>query len=347
VQDYSQAFRAATGVFDGSKNLLLRKIGTLQPKYLVFETTDLCNSRCTMCNIWQNKKTHEPLSPEEIYRVLSDPLFKNVKYIINTGGESTVRNDIVDVFKAEHKALPEATLQLSTNGLLPDRAIKVVEYCISNRIHIDVGVSLDGIGEMHDKIRGVEGNFNKVDDLVTRLLELRAHNPNLIKVSIGTTLIDETVENYNDVKNYAAVRGLDFIAAWYNNASFYGDIPKKKENNTSEVRKIVESMPRDLVAFKWLKWLNGESIRFTCFSLYTFALLKSNGDIVPCLSYDKKKIGNVRESTPTEIWHSENAKSIRHDVVKPCSGCLNNWATGWSFSSSFFPRVREYFLSNK
>ena len=47
---------------------------------------DVCNSRCVMCNIWQQKKEHE-ITPAELETILKDPLYKNVKHIGVTGGE--------------------------------------------------------------------------------------------------------------------------------------------------------------------------------------------------------------------------------------------------------------------
>jgi MoaA/NifB/PqqE/SkfB family radical SAM enzyme len=44
---------------------------------------------------------------------------------------------------------------------------------MKNGITLDVGVSLDGIGEVHDKIRGVPGNFAKADWLLHKLVELK------------------------------------------------------------------------------------------------------------------------------------------------------------------------------
>ena len=211
-------------------------------------------------------------------------------------------------------------------------------------VGIDIGISLDGVDQEHDRIRGVKGNFEKVDKLITDILELRKEAPNYINVAIGTTLVDETIENYNSVRDYATSRGLTHVVAWYNNAEYYGAIPKEKELHKQEVKEIVESLPKTLTNRKWSKWLDGKPIKFDCFALYTFALLRSNGNIAPCLTYASKSIGNVREESPTEIWKSERAKRIRRELVKPCKGCLNDWATNWSFQSSVFPYLKGVVL---
>jgi MoaA/NifB/PqqE/SkfB family radical SAM enzyme len=333
---------AITGPARGAKNLVLRELEMLKPRFLVLMTTDLCNSRCVTCNIWQNKRTHDPLSPEEIKRVLSDPTFQGIEYIINTGGESTTRQDLVEVFKAEHEALPNASLQLSTNALMPERALKVVEYCMENKVKLGVGVSMDGIGGEHDKIRGIPGNFEKADMLITRLVEIRKQHPDLLSLAIGTVLIDETIKNIPSVRKYAEEHGVSQKVQWYNNASFYGPITQEKEHQRDEILRIVAALPKNPTNDKWQKWLKGQPIAFTCFATYTFAVLKSNGDIVPCLTHWNSVIGNVRKSTPTEIWSSPEAKKVRAEMVKPCKGCVNDWGVGWSLVSSFYPYPKYY-----
>jgi MoaA/NifB/PqqE/SkfB family radical SAM enzyme len=101
---------------------------------------------------------------------------------------------------------------------------------------------------------------------------------------------------------------------------------------------IVRSLPCDFLNTKWLNWLEGKSIKFPCFALFTFCALKCNGDIVPCLSLWDEKIGNVKEQEPLSFWHSPEAKKAR-GVVKRCQGCLNSWGMGWSVNSSIFHAI--------
>lgn len=114
----NMAKRIAKGTGNGIKNSTLRTFHHLKPKRVWIMDTDLCNSACIMCNIWQNKKTFEPLSPAEIKKALSDPIFDDLEYIIQTGGEPTVREDLKEFMLAQHEARPNATLHLGTNGIL-------------------------------------------------------------------------------------------------------------------------------------------------------------------------------------------------------------------------------------
>lgn len=82
----------------GFKNLILRSTSeVLKPTQIVYMVTDRCNSRCVHCNIWRKEPTKNPLSSREVEQVFSDDLFEDVKYVLCTGGEPAVRNDLQDI----------------------------------------------------------------------------------------------------------------------------------------------------------------------------------------------------------------------------------------------------------
>ena len=334
--------KGAKGLVAGPKNLILRRMARLKPKWLVFMASEICNSHCTQCNIWKNKKTHEPLSPEEIRKTLSDPLFSEVLYINNTGGEITTRTDLKEVIMAEHEALPKATISLSTNAILPQRAYDAAKYALEQGITVHVGVSLDGIGEKHDKVRGTEGNFESADWLLRQLLELKKTYGNKLWIVVGSVLMDETLPNLGEIRSYLKDKDVCHEVQCYNSASFFNNLDStSKETQIAEIEKVVKSLPPRLMNDMWLRWIRGKPIKFTCFAMHSFCVLKSNGDIVPCLNLWDAKAGNVREASPSEIWRSAMAKEARK-AVNACPGCVCSFGTNWSFASSFYPFMFYY-----
>jgi len=331
--------RTVRGIKSAAKaprNLILRATNrALKPRWLVFEVTDRCNSRCQHCDIWSREPTRDALTTQEIEKALSDPLFGQIEYILNTGGEPFLRRDLEEVILIEHKVLPEARIQLSTNGLLPKRVIHVVKSALRHDINIEVGVSLDGIGEKHDLIRGVKGNFEKVDWLLHELSALRENHQDKLHIEAGMVLSDLTLHSLEEIRRYVAKFNIEPVVAWYNEAPFYNNIGRNLSINNEELSRAVQSLSPSLVYDLWLKALKGKSMKFPCFAMYTFCLLRCNGDVVPCLSFSDVKAGNVRESSPTLIWHSPESKKTR-TMVKDCQGCLNSWGVNWSFASSFY-----------
>jgi len=333
----------------GNKNLILFSSGrTLKPRWIWFGVTDNCNSHCNHCNIWQKKPTQNQLTLAEIEKTLSDPLFSEVETIINSGGEAILRPDIVEIIKLEHKLFPNASLDLSTNGILADRALNVIREILSENenIKINVGVSLDALGKKHDEIRGVPGNFEKVDYLLHELVKLREKYPQKLSIVIGLTLSNLTIDGWERVKEYADKLNIDMMAQWYNQSSFYDNEKKDGGLDKDKMIDAVKKQPNTIIREKWLKLLNNQSIKFRCFAAQTFLVLRCDGNIVPCLSYWDLIMGNVREQSPSEIWQSNKAKEIRKTIPK-CAGCLNSWGVEWSMTTVFYPRLFFYLRNPK
>jgi len=324
----------------GLENLIRRASGeSLRPRWVVFELTDRCNSRCTHCSIWKAKSRKGELTADEIEQVFSDGLFKDTEYIQISGGEPTLRGDLEEVILRIHRALPNATIQLSTNGLLPEKVLKVARAALKNEINFYVGVSLDGIGEAHDRIRGIRGNFEKADRLLHELVALRSATGGRLHVSAGIVVSDLTLESLGPVREYARRLGIELTEAWYNECSFYGN---EGENAFSaNLTDAIRSQPPSPLKELWLRELDGRPIKFPCFAMHTFCVIKCNGDIVPCLNLFDESAGNVREMTPTEIWHSPRMKRVRQKV-KDCRGCLNSWGAGWSLETSYYQNLLFY-----
>ncbi|HNW55873.1 MAG TPA: radical SAM protein [bacterium] len=331
-------------LYEGNKNIVLTALDKpLKPRWIWFEVTDLCNSHCTHCQIWAKKEHAKPLTLEEMRKIFSDPILKNVESVINSGGEAILRQDIVDILKLEHELFPKAVLDLSTNAIWPDRAIQVVKEALSEGIRLNVGISLDGVGEKHDQVRGVPGNFAKVDFLIKELKEIKKDYPKLLTITVGFTLSNLTLKEYYSVKEYCQQVGVDELAVqWYNQSSFYGNDQNDEVKFKEEMKKIVLDQPQSTTRERWLRLLDGKSIKFECFAGNSFFAMKCDGTISPCLTYWDKTIGNARDVSVSEIWRSAQAKNIRK-LAKNCDGCLNSWGLNWSLSTNFYPRM-SFFL---
>jgi MoaA/NifB/PqqE/SkfB family radical SAM enzyme len=310
----------------------------LKPRYVWFETTNLCNSHCVTCNIWQNKphKKEQCLSANEIRDLLSGPMFEDLEYILNSGGEPTLTN-LKEILRAEHQAKPKATLQISSNGLKPEYLLDTVNYTLNFGVpRLEVGLSLDGVGVDHDQVRGISGAFEKLDWLLQELGAVASKDCRLI-VSAGSTLTEQTAKSANSLYQYAKKRNISFSWHWFNQSSFYnngdycfGDMAKK----------VV--FEHDCDGTYWQMWRKSivtcKIPRFKCFALKTFFVLKANGDVAPCLSRWNNTVGNVRDATFSKLWVNSKFKQERFQI-KNCSGCLNGWGVGWSLRSSFYPLI--------
>ena len=308
----------------------------VKPKYVWLETTDRCNSRCQTCNIWNKVSTsqNELLSLDDLKRCLQDPLMSNVKYVLNSGGEPTLV-DLKKVLAMEHSALPKAALQISSNGLLPHKLVEDIRFAIDIGVeHIDVGLSIDGVGEAHDRVRGVKGNFVSLEVILNYIKFMQYVFPNRVFVTLGSTLTDTTAQEAQSLYDYCRSRDVPFMWHWFNTSSFYENESSKLADN---IQKVIEEFPaQSLYLDMWRESLvTGKIPKFRCHSLNTFLAIRCNGDVVPCLSRWSQPIGNIKEQSISDIWKSVPA-NIERMKIKECTGCLNSWGYGWSVPESYY-----------
>ena len=138
----------------------------VSPTHAIVAVTDRCNARCRMCDIWKKGRTEE--MPAEAYERLPASL----REINVTGGEPLLRNDLGEVIEAMRGRCPQARIVLSTNGLLPDK----LQALLGRVKDIAVRISVDGIGDLHDRIRGIGGAYEHLP--CDRLRPICADGPN-------------------------------------------------------------------------------------------------------------------------------------------------------------------------
>jgi MoaA/NifB/PqqE/SkfB family radical SAM enzyme len=320
-------------------NKFYQLTGQLPPvRWLTWEITDACNSKCQLCSIWKQEKNPDILTFEEIKKVFSDPLFKDLEILLITGGEAALRNDLLDILLFAHEKLPKARPTISTNALLPDRVLGVVKAVLEKGLCIDVGVSLDGVGEHHDAIRGVPGNFKKADYLFDQLIGLKKQYGDKLNFVAGQTLHPLTLPYIDETKRYAQEKGVPYFLQLYDEAPYYHNVGSTIVSE-QDMKKMADKVREQEPSFHnetLLTILKNRIIKFDCFTMRSFFILRANGDVMPCLRLCDIKIGNVRETPPSEIWHSAAALKTR-EKVRACLGCANTWATDWSRQSNPLP----------
>ena len=116
-----------------------------------------CNLTCKHCySISADKDFAGELDTSEVYTVMDDLKAFGVPVLILSGGEPLLRPDIFEI--SQRAKAMGFYVGLSTNGTLIDEsnidAIAAIGYDY-------VGISIDGIGETHDRFRRMDGAFEK------------------------------------------------------------------------------------------------------------------------------------------------------------------------------------------
>ena len=151
------------------------------PSYMVFWVTQNCNAACSFCfNFEENTKKNFDLSIDEIDQIARK--FPHLKYLTLGGGEPSLRKDLPDLIApfVTHSGLQMCTIV--TNGYLWERMTKAIR-AICERfpdLAVNIGVSIDFIGEKHDEIRRLKGCYDGIVKLIESVKELRKEHPNLM-----------------------------------------------------------------------------------------------------------------------------------------------------------------------
>ena len=158
------------------------------------EITNACNLRCKHC--FQSDYNEEFMDLERVCWTL-DLLAKNgVCEVSIIGGEPLVHPNLLDILK--HGYSLDLSQSITTNATL---LTKEIIADISRIPHVTAMVSLDGIGEIHDRIRG-NGVFAKVDRAIKMLLA------NHVEVDTIFTLNSINAQHYSAAINYCESLGI-------------------------------------------------------------------------------------------------------------------------------------------
>ncbi|MGC9325117.1 MAG: radical SAM protein [Desulfomonilia bacterium] len=122
---------------------------------IVWNITSACNLRCVHCYASAGKSEGE-LTTKQGLDLISTLADYGVPVVLFSGGEPVLRKDLPSLIEAAVKSGMRAVI--SSNGTLIDRdmAMRFADLGLSY-----IGVSLDGLEEVNDAFRGVQGSFRQ------------------------------------------------------------------------------------------------------------------------------------------------------------------------------------------
>ncbi|MCR4666437.1 MAG: 12,18-didecarboxysiroheme deacetylase [Desulfovibrio sp.] len=124
---------------------------------VVWNMTKRCNLKCVHCYAHAEKvEGTDPIDTRTAKLMIDDLAAFGCPVMLFSGGEPLVRHDLVEL--ASHATEKGMRAVISTNGTLitKDKARELKKVGLSY-----VGISLDGLKNIHDLFRGVAGAFDK------------------------------------------------------------------------------------------------------------------------------------------------------------------------------------------
>lgn len=341
----------------------------LSPIYLIFFVTERCNAKCKHCfvNVPNNKRMKEELTLQEIEKISNN--MGNLLYLLPTGGEPFLRDDLPDIINVFYKNNQLRNVGIPTNGSLTERVVASVSRTLSlcNDLRLGVDISIDGLHDAHDQIRGFPGLFEKAIATYWRLKELERENQRL-RVCVEVTVSGFNQDNLFDIYDYfintlkvdnlfvRIVRGnpRDPSAKDVDVEKFVR-FAKKLENDLRDgvfyghsaypLSEFITA--RDIIGrHLTIKTIRERKFQIPCYAGNLTGVIRTNGDVYPCELLNDQ-IGNLRQSSYNlkQLWQSERAMKIRKQIRQTRCFCTHECfiTNNILFNLKMLPRVlREY-----
>jgi len=324
-----------------------RKIGKafIIPINYTYSFTSICDSNCVTCNIWK-KEVKDELSINEWEKTLQS-IGSAPYWVTITGGNQFLRKDFIEFFKLIVKYNKPKIINIPVSATNPDLVYKtsqeLIKIIAKENIRLILNFSLDGIGDMHDKIRGKKNCFKNTLETIDMVKSLKLRYKNLY---VGTYTI---ISKYNEdrfsdtlefIKNKIKPDHLGFEIAeirdeYRNNKNnILPSSDKAKDilrrltlitgEGSSRMIKLKNRIRKKYYSFV-KKTLDKQCEIIKCHAGIASIQISINGSVWQCPT-NSKKMGNLRKNGYDfkKIFFSEKANRIRNEIKEEKCFCTHS-----------------------
>lgn len=315
----------------------------LAPRFVTLKPTLRCNLRCEFCRFVANGDVfgkRDWLEIEDWERIIAE-IAPHRPYVCITGGEPTMYPEIARLIASVKRH--GMTCVMTTNGtMLASRAEALVE----NPPDVII-LSIDGPREMHDRVRMVEGTFDRAMKGVETLHRLKRERgrkaPYLIVNAAITGRNYEGTRRMIEVARQFGAFALNFQHFWFmtremvaaHNARYGDCFPLDFAHlggtdtigvDTERLWEVIEQVKREDHGLPILFYpdLDRDAMRtyyaepeqFTHQAVPSCAWISTdilpNGDVSPCFDM---VVGNVMRQPFMEAWNSASFRAHRRRLT--------------------------------
>lgn len=286
------------------------------PLFLVLEMGFDCNLACVMCfhgynDLERKYKYIEKMSWDDYCKIIDEALkYKCPSISLNNNNEPLLSKDLPKRIKYAHtKGFLD--IWINTNGILLNESL--IENIIDAGL-TRLSVSVDAFYEStYNKLRK-KGNFKKLLYNIEKFLEIREKKGSrlpllritFVKTSLNEYELNKFIEYWRDKADYISIQ--EFISPYLD----------KSFNFLFAKNRLI-------------------SDDFRCQQPWQRLIIQGNGDVLPCCVHfaNELKIGNIKEKSIHELWHSEEMNYLRNIhkngkyFLNPiCKKCVENAIKG-------------------
>ncbi|MFO0547368.1 MAG: radical SAM protein [Polyangiaceae bacterium] len=318
-------FQQLSHAFEVTRSLAAARAGVGHPLYLVHALTARCNARCGFC-AWNPDfyDAREQLSTDAIERLYSDARRAGFLGVSIWGGEPLLHRDFDRIARHAHDL--GLTTHLVTNGFLLEHKLAPVAE------HIDrVCVSLDHPSSVHDELRGIKGLFARI---VSATRALRARRPDKHVVFVCTLQrANAQPETLRALAKLMADLGvLGIFNALREEAATTGDDGALSKYAPSQAQlsaafSTLRALKREgfpvLNSFTHLDMMRAGPPVYRCHWPKFMLPIEANGDVVDCMHWGTRPIGNVKDTALAELLESPRLRALANSEGESCHKCVS------------------------
>ena len=284
-----------------------------------------CPMRCQMCNIWKY-----PTNRSEEIQAKDLTSLPKLKFINLTGGEPFIREDLDTIVEECYNHTDR--IVISTSGWFEDRVIELAKKFPN----IGIRISIEGLSEKNDELRGHDGGFDKG---LRTLLSLKKMG--VKDIGFGCTVSNHNSKDMLSLYQLSLSMGMEFATAAFHNSYYFhkeDNLISNKEEVCNDFRQLIEWQLEENNPKSWFRaWFNMGLINYIeggrrmlpCEAGSANFFIDPWGEVYPCNGMEDKfwklSMGNIHQHTFNEIWESEQATIVREKVRNCPKNC---WMVG-------------------
>ena len=313
-----------------------------------------CNMRCAHCFInWSRTPEQEDIALADVFKLINSLKTRTAVFV--TGGEPFLRRDLRQLLRVLLGSPKVWSVTVASNGYLPDTLRDALEEVLGKyRKPIGLAISLDGLEETHDRLRGTPGSFRnatKSCEYAASLASKYRHFSFRVNITATQDNKDEipALVDYLESRKYPSiftpVRGNTFSTFGVPNDLLDKNCRSMESGKLSvrDIEGIARNVKREHRSYfnqRYAKLLDliVRTLRhgkrqIPCYAGYEQAVIHNNGDVAVCEQV--VPFGNLAkwDWDMHKAWNSREAESHR-GRTRDCA-CIHGCNLGRSVAKHF------------
>lgn len=284
-----------------------------------------CPMRCMMCNIWKN-----PTDKDQEIKASDLKSLPRLKFINLTGGEPFVREDLAEIVQECYRHTDR--IVISTSGWFDDRVIDLAKRFPN----IGIRISIEGLQEKNDELRGRAGGFEKGLRTLKTLREM-----GLKDIGFGCTVSNNNSADMLELYKLSLSLDMEFATAAFHNSYYFHKTDNKITNRdevVSNFRKLIDMQLAERHPKSWFRaffnmglinYIEGRRRLLPCEAGTANFFIDPWGEVYPCNGMEEScwrdSMGNIHDADFMTIWTSSRADEVRAKVARCPKNC---WMVG-------------------